>query len=169
MSLKSSLLALAENIGMCQENARSIKQALAGGLTAVGAAANVINSDKLWVNEAPSSAYADTPITITDGDQYDGFYVMLRPQANMPGYVFYYDAAAINDDVNYSAHYTYISSGKVYELYRNIKFTQAEGSHNVVLNVGKGRTFHIDPYGTGVSASDNNNGLVPLCVIGVKY
>lgn len=32
MSLKSSLLALAENIGMCQENARSIKQALAGGL-----------------------------------------------------------------------------------------------------------------------------------------
>ena len=33
MSLKSSLLALAENIGMCQENARSIKQALAGGLS----------------------------------------------------------------------------------------------------------------------------------------
>ena len=32
MSLKSSLLALANNIGMCQENARSIKQALAGGL-----------------------------------------------------------------------------------------------------------------------------------------
>ena len=38
MSLKSSLLALAENIGMCQENARSIKQALAGGLTKCGAA-----------------------------------------------------------------------------------------------------------------------------------
>lgn len=36
MSLKSSLLALAENIGMCQENARSIKQALAGGLAAAG-------------------------------------------------------------------------------------------------------------------------------------
>lgn len=35
MSLKSSLLALANNIGMCQENARSIKQALAGGLTEV--------------------------------------------------------------------------------------------------------------------------------------
>lgn len=39
MSLKSSLLALANNIGMCQENARSIKQALAGGLAAAGAVA----------------------------------------------------------------------------------------------------------------------------------
>ena len=39
MSLKSSLLALANNIGMCQENARSIKQALAGGLADAGAAA----------------------------------------------------------------------------------------------------------------------------------
>ena len=39
MSLKSSLLALANNIGMCQENARSIKQALAGGLAEAGAAA----------------------------------------------------------------------------------------------------------------------------------
>lgn len=38
MSLKSSLLALANNIGMCQENARSIKQALAGGLAEAGAA-----------------------------------------------------------------------------------------------------------------------------------
>ena len=37
MSLKSSLLALANNIGMCQENARSIKQALAGGLAVAGA------------------------------------------------------------------------------------------------------------------------------------
>ena len=38
MSLKSSLIALAENIGMCQENARSIKQALAGGLAEAGVA-----------------------------------------------------------------------------------------------------------------------------------
>ena len=35
MSLKSSLLALANNIGMCQENARNIKQVLAGGLAEV--------------------------------------------------------------------------------------------------------------------------------------
>lgn len=38
MSLKSSLLALANNIGMCQENARSIKQALLGGLSEAAAA-----------------------------------------------------------------------------------------------------------------------------------
>ena len=43
MSLKSSLLALAENIGMCQENARSIKQALAAGLADAGAADVTVN------------------------------------------------------------------------------------------------------------------------------
>lgn len=43
MSLKSSLLALAENIGMCQENARSIKQALAGGLAAAGADSVIVD------------------------------------------------------------------------------------------------------------------------------
>ena len=37
MSFKSSILALAENIGMCQENARSIKQALANGLASMAA------------------------------------------------------------------------------------------------------------------------------------
>lgn len=58
MSLKSSLLALAENIGMCQENARSIKQALAGGL-ADAADNSVVNY---------STDEQDTGIAWTNGD-----------------------------------------------------------------------------------------------------
>lgn len=41
MSFKSSLIALANNIGMCQENARSIKQALLSGLTEVASDAEM--------------------------------------------------------------------------------------------------------------------------------
>ena len=59
MSLKSSLLALAENIGMCQENARSIKQALAGGLAEV--TANTLDDWTLVKTET-----GNTEITLPD-------------------------------------------------------------------------------------------------------
>lgn len=74
MSLKSSLLALATNIGMCQENARSIKQALAGGLAECGAAA--VDDWKLLGSETGSTkvdipeGYTELYVTVTDNSNH---------------------------------------------------------------------------------------------------
>lgn len=73
MSLKSSLLALANNIGMCQENARSIKQALAGGLAVAGAAAA---GD--W--ELVKTETGTTEITLPDG--FHEIYIKVFDNAN---------------------------------------------------------------------------------------
>lgn len=56
MSLKSSLLALANNIGMCQENARSIKQALAGGLAEIS---NDVSYDEYTEDETEVGTWID--------------------------------------------------------------------------------------------------------------
>ena len=63
MSLKSSLLALANNIGMCQENARNIKQVLAGGLAAAGA---VTPGDWELVKTETGSTYIDVPEGVSE-------------------------------------------------------------------------------------------------------
>ena len=70
MSLKSSLLALANNIGMCQENARSIKQALAGGLAVAGAAAaddwTLVKTETGTTSVAIPEGTSDIYVEITD-------------------------------------------------------------------------------------------------------
>ena len=173
MSLKSSLIALAENIGMCQENSRSIKQALAGGLADAAANAPGIDggaeSVKIWTNSTPAAAMDETDLTIDNADVYDGFYIIARPLSSNISMTYFIDASAINDDATYEIHHTYVSSGQVYNARRTVKLTQAEGSSSVKFAFSKGNTRHIDPYGTATSFTANNNVVIPLYIIGVKF
>ena len=177
MSLKSSLLALAENIGMCQENARSIKQALAGGL--VGVAANASGLDEpsemevVWTNSTPSSDYGEGTVTITDGDKYDAFIVYFLPIASGSNALqsFMYPASWINDSTDHGAGFIEydVSNGKVNRDYRMVRLTQAADSHDVVLNFGHGRSSTIATYGTAGSTTNADSKMKPINVIGVKF
>lgn len=175
MSLKSSLLALAENIGMCQENARSIKQALAGGLVDVASDAPAISGAselvELWSNAEPTAAFDATDIEITNGDVYDMYLITARAQSGQCNLTFTVDSAVINDNNAYSLVYTHLvrSSGKVSHVFRTVTLTKAEGSHTVVFGFAKGRSSTLDTYGSEASTSDSNSSMIPEHIIGVKF
>ena len=175
MSLKSSLIALAENIGMCQENSRSIKQALAGGL--VGVATNAPGIDgasefvKLWVNETPTTAFTDQAVNIDDGDLYDGYYIIIAPTSGTIIHQYYIDKTTINDSNNHTIAYTSLvrSSGKIQFVFRDVSLSQVEGSHSVTFTFGKGRKSVLDTYGTASSTTDSNSDMIPQYIIGIKF
>lgn len=165
MSLKSTLIALAGNVGKCQENARSLKLELERGLLEVADS----TSGKIWTNEAPTTAMDEGDITITDSDSFDGYYIIYRPLSSNTNNVIFIDKSAINDDNTYEIHHTYVSSGQVYNARRTVKLTKAEGSSDVKFTFSKGTTRHIDPYGTASSFTANNNVIIPAYIVGVKF
>ena len=175
MSLKSSLLALANNIGMCQENARSIKQALAGGLAeAAGEASTVENPmqyEKLWVNANPTSAFAAGDVTVDNSAGYDAFiiYVMyLSGNAYTP---YLLPKSVINDNTDHYMIEQHVASsgGKVSEAYRRVKLAQAADSDNLVLTFTGCSNNTIDTYGSAASSSAANSSMIPEIIIGIKY
>ena len=175
MSLKSSLLALANNIGMCQENARNIKQVLAGGLTEVASDAPGIDDAseivKLWKNTTPASAFAASDIEIENGDLYDGYCLVIMQESGTISILHYIDADWINDN---TAHYlnatnVNLSAGNIKKEYRSLQLSKAEGSDKVKFAFGDGKSGTVATYGTGVSASTLNTVLVPIYIIGIKF
>ena len=173
MSLKSSLLALANNIGMCQENARSIKQALAGGLAEAAVVAPGLEGDaesvKIWTNTTPAAAMDESDITIDNSDIFDGYYIVYRPVSGSANFLIYLDSSNINDNTAYDIHYTYVASGQVYDARRTVELSKAVDSHDVKFAFSKGNIRHIDPYGTASAFSANNNDIIPIAIIGVKF
>lgn len=175
MSLKSSLLALANNIGMCQENARNIKQVLAGGLTEVASDApgldDITEIVKLWTNEHPTSAFDATDVTIKNADVYNGFLLIIMQESGNISMCDYIDSSVINDNTDHyiNADAINLSAGVMKKEYRSLQLTQAADSHDIVFKFGLGKTGTIATYGTGVSASTTNGVLVPLYIIGLKY
>ena len=176
MSLKSSLLALANNIGMCQENPRSIKQALLGGLTEAAGEASTLESpvemETVWTNSTPASDYGESTVTITDGDKYDTFIVYFLPIASGSNALqsFMYPASWINDSTDHGAGFVEydVTNGKINRDYRMVRLTQAADSHNVVFNFAHGRSSAIATYGTAGTTTNADSKMKPINIIGVK-
>lgn len=175
MSLKSALIALAGNVGKCQENARSLKLELERGLMEVasdapdiGGASEIV---KLWKNTTPSSAFEASNIEIENADVYDGYVLVIMQESGNISAVDYIDASWINDD---TAHYlngtsVNLSAGNMKKEYRSLQLSKTEGSNKVKFAFGDGKSGTIATYGTAVSASTLNTILVPLYIIGIKF
>lgn len=175
MSLKSSLLALSENIGMCQENARSIKQALAGGLAGVAANASGIDgatsSKKLWVNANPTSAFAAGNVTVSNADDFDAFIIYYL---NFSGSAFnecLIPKSAINDSNN---HYIIESNidttnGTMFRSRRSFAITQASDATDAVFAFAGGYRDDIATYGSAGTTSSANSNIIPEIIVGVKF
>ena len=175
MSLKSSLLALAENIGMCQENARSIKQALAGGLVEAASDAPGIDGAseivKLWKNSTPDSSFAGSDVEIENSDIYDGYILIYNHDSSSTSSMDYIDSSIINVDATHyiNANNINLSAGTMRKEYRSVKLTKAEGSSTVKFTFGDCKSATIATYGTGVSGSTANTLIVPIYILGVKF
>lgn len=175
MSLKSSLLALAENIGMCQENARSIKQALAGGLAYAAVNAPGIDGAseivKLWKNSTPASNFAASDVEIENSDIYDGYLLIYNHDAGSISAIDFIDSSIINADATHYINEQNInlSAGNIRKEYRSVVLTKAEGSSTVKFSFGDCKAGTIATYGTGVSGSTANNLIIPIYILGVKF
>lgn len=175
MSLKSSLLALSENIGMCQENARSIKQALTVGLAGVATNASGIDGvssiKKLWKNEHPGDAFAGGTVTVDNSDDFDAFIIFTMDLSGECYLPYMADKSFINTNVSHSLLINHMngSAGKIIKIYRGVKLDQAEGSDNVVLTFTNATTSTINTYGEAASDSTTNNVMVPQFILGVKF
>ena len=175
MSLKSSLLALANNIGMCQENARSIKQALAGGLEAVASNASgidgVTSCKKLWENEHPTDAFSATDVTVNNSDEFDAF-VVAYSIFNWSGIsLWLIDKSAINDNSNHSIFNDYLnhSDGIMTKSTRSMMLTQAEGSNSLKFAFATCYRNTLTTYGSAATSEAKNGDLVPHYIIGIKF
>lgn len=175
MSLKTALLALANNIGMCQENARSIKQALAVGLTKAAFDApgidDAISSKKLWVNMNPASAFPATDVTVDNSDDFDAFIVAYSIFTWSGMSLWFIDKSAINDNANHTILDGFIdtSNGVIIRSSRIAKLTQAEGSTSVKFAFTAGTRSTVNTYGTAATTTDNNTNMVPQYIIGIKF
>lgn len=177
MALKSSIIALAGTIGRCQENSRSIKQALELGLVEMSKDASELEKpsemEVVWTNSTPSSDYGESTVTITDGDKYDAFIVYFLPIASGSNALqsFMYPASWINDSTDHGAGFIEydVTNGKVNRDYRMVRLTQAESSHDVVFNFGHGRTSIIATYGTAGTTANADSKMKPINIIGVKF
>lgn len=118
MSLKSSLLALAENIGMCQENARSIKQALAGGLA--GVAANTLDDWTLVKTET-----GNTEITLPDS--FNELYIYVtRSHSSVTIYLAAPVVAALDDTANAFYEGSYATASANVQVRVKVSTTKAQ-------------------------------------------
>ena len=177
MSLKSSLLALANNIGMCQENARSIKQCLELGLIEASKDASGIDNPAsyktVWTNSTPDSDYADTPVTITGGDIYDAFIIYYLPSAGKTNSLLscMLPKSFINDSTDHAMNFIDYgtASGTIIRDFRTSRLTQAEGSHDIVVTFGHGRVATIETYGTAGTTTNNDTKMKPMYILGVKF
>ena len=175
MSLKSSLLALANNIGMCQENARSIKQALSVGLAGVATNASgidgAISSKKLWVNATPTASFPATDVTVDNSDDYDAFIVAYEHFTWSGIQLWMIDKSAINDNTDHTIVQSYVDNpiGTVMKDRRSLRLTQAEDSSSLKFAFAGGYRDTIATYGSEGSSSAKNNAMLPIYIIGIKF
>lgn len=175
MSLKSSIIALAGTIGKCQENSRSIKQALELGLVEVSKNASgidgAISTKKLWVNANPNTSFSGGDVTVDNSDDYDAFIIFLKGISNDMCHSAMCLKANINDSTQHSYSISHIntSNNTIIECIRKASLAQAEGSSNVVFTFTGCSTVAIDVYGTSTATSTTNAVLIPEVIIGVKF
>lgn len=175
MSLKSSLLALANNIGMCQENARSIKQALAGGLAEVAVNASGIDGTadckKLWNNEHPTDAFPATDVTVDNTDDFDAFIVVYSLFSWSGMSLWYINKAAINDNSNHSIFHNYLdnTNGIMIKSTRSMKLTQAADSTSLKFEFAGANRDTLSTYGSAATSTANNSNMIPQYIIGIKF
>lgn len=174
MSLKSSLLALANNIGMCQENARSIKQALAGGLAEVASDAPGIDGAaeyvKIWTNEHPGESYSPAAVASgVDKTLYDGFIIILAPAGYHHTALYYMPASYIGDNTTYNMDDYIIpfSDGVIKLQRRGVELKATDDK--VVFDFKHGEVSTFSTYGQQGSSTTSNGIMVPLHIIGVKF
>ena len=175
MSLKSSIIALAGTIGRCQENSRSIKQALELGLVEMSKDASgldgAISTKKLWENEHPNDPFSAGDVTIDNSDDCDAFILYFKAEGGF-GYIPYLiTKSMINDNTNHTFNEQNMlpSQGKITQSSRTCKFAQASDSSNVVITISGGTYATIDTYGEAASTSGSNSRMVPELIFGVKF
>ena len=175
MSLKSSLLALANNIGMCQENARNIKQVLAGGLDMVASNASgvddVTSLKKLWENEHPTDAFPATDVTVDNSDEFDGFVIVYSLFSWSGMSLWYIDNDAINDNANHSMFHLYLdnNNGVVFKSTRSMKLTQAADSTTLKFELAGANRDTLSTYGSAATSASKNGDIIPRYIIGIKF
>lgn len=175
MSLKSSIIALAGMVGKCQENSRSLKQCLELGLLEVSKDASEasapVETNVLWTNETPSSAYAPAIVTLAGVGKtdYDAYLITFATGAPSKGCVEFVPASWIDDNALHIAEqWNIIKSTGVMSTYsRPIGYASSDDGVKVDFHACSQYEFATYP-SAGTSSMKNGN-MIPLNIIGLKF
>ena len=164
MSLKSSLVALANNIGMCQENARSIKQALLGGLTDVAASTDDagLSIDTIWSNADTTASFAGQTVEADITGGYSAFIVSFGTTSG----VIEDTVIAFDGVTTRVADARLGSDGKVYQANRDVTITVGTGVISAVFT--SCTTLEATALGSSLSWVTHNNSKVPYAIYGIR-
>ena len=168
MSLKSSLLALANNIGMCQENARSIKQALLGGLTETANSTEDGGTDivKIWENPDHTQTFAGQTLKVDVSGKFSAYIVLFGNNQSTP---YVEDFLITLDGVRSSINWIHLKTadGTVSYRYRDVTITTNDGECDAVFSNVQSAD-NITAFGSAITTITTNARSIPYAIYGIR-
>lgn len=175
MSLKSALIALAGNVGKCQENARSLKLELERGLLEVAGSAtgsdDPVDATILWTNSAPTTAFGATVVKLEGvaKTDYKAYAILFAPGAPSQSFIEFVPASWIDDTSLHNAEQWNIvkSTGVMSAYTRPIEYKTVDDE--VAFDFHANSQYEFSTYGSAGTQTTKNGNLIPQYIIGLKF
>lgn len=168
MSLKSALIALAGNVGKCQENARSLKLELERGLLEVAGSTidGGVDIVKLWENPDHTETFGSQTLKIDVTGKFSAYIVFFGNNQSTP---YVEDFLITLDGVRSSLNWMRLkaSDGTVSYRCRDVTITTADGECDAVFtNVTSADS--ISALGSAITTTTTNARSIPYAIYGIR-